>query len=148
VDDVDELVRLREVLFDAMGSGGAIAEWSPVVAEQLRTGLADGRFFAAVVDAPSGDGLAGAGGGMVHEVLAGGPSGGRVGHVQSMATDPRWRRHGVGRAVFERLMTGFADRGVVDVALLASADGEALYRSFGFCEPHHRYLRWRAEGPV
>jgi len=142
VEDVPELVRLREVMLDAMGLGHDTS-WPSGVERQLREGLADDRFFAAVVDADGEPGrLAGGGVGMVWERLGGPGDPGRFGYVQSMATDPSWRRRGVARAVLELLLDGFRDRGVVRVGLHYTAEGEPLYRSAGFVEPRQPELRW------
>ncbi len=149
VDDVEELVRLREVMLDGMGLGGD-PTWRPAVEAQLRSGLVDGRYFAAVVDDPSGGGpggaLVGGGVGMVWERLAGPGDEGRLGYVQSMATNPAWRSRGVARAVMTLLLVGFGERGVRKVGLHYTAAGEPLYRSLGFVEPRQPELRWFAPG--
>ena len=139
VDDVPELVRLREVMLESMGRGGD-PTWRPIVDAQLRSGLVDGRFFAAVVDGDAG--LAGSGVGMVWERLAGTDDSGWFGYIQSMATDPAWRRRGVARAVLELLLEEFRARGVAKVGLHYTPLGERLYRSVGFREPHQPELRW------
>lgn len=141
VEDVDELVRLREVMLDGMGRGGD-PSWRPVVAEQLRVGLPGDRYFAAAVDDPGGGGLVGGGVGMVWERLAGVGDDGRFGYVQSMATNPAWRSRGVARAVMAFLLDGFRARGVHKVGLHYTAAGEPLYRSLGFVEPSQPELRW------
>jgi GNAT superfamily N-acetyltransferase len=143
-DDTDELVRLRQVMFDALTETHVTAGgWEPFAAEVLRTGLADGSVVAFVVDGP--DGLVAAGVGTVAQRLPGpGNHSGRYGFVQSMATDPAWRRRGLGRAVFASLVDWFRAEGVTAVDLHASPDGEALYRSFGFREGPNVELSWRA----
>jgi ribosomal protein S18 acetylase RimI-like enzyme len=143
VDDIAELVRLREVMLDSMGLA-VRSDWPPRVADQLRAGLVDGRFFAAVVDGHQHGTLAGSGVGMVWERLAGPDDSGAFGYIQSMATDPSWRRRGVAKAVLELLLDGFIDRGVAKVGLHSTADGEHLYRSLGFTEPRQPELRWVA----
>ena len=145
VDDSAELVRLRQVMFDAMGVGDD-ASWQPRVLEQHRAGLADGRFFAAVVDAPTGAGLAGGAVGMVWELLGGPGNPGRLGYIQSMATDPEWRGRGVARSVLAHLLDGFRSRGVTRVSLHATAEGEPLYRSVGFAPPGRPELQLRLDG--
>lgn len=141
VDDVGELVRLRQVMLDVMDLPPD-DRWRPRVAEQLQEGLVDGRYFAAVVDAPNTSGLAGGGIGMVHERLAGPGDDGMLGYVMSMATDPDWRSKGVARSVLGLLLDGFRARGVRRVGLHATPHGEPLYRSFGFVEPRYPELRW------
>jgi len=136
VGDVDELIRLRAVMYAGMGELHEDDGWRAVVAEQLKAGLPDGRYFAAVVDAPDGEaGLATCGVGMVWHRLAGpGDHTGLLGYIMSMATDPRWRGRGYARAVFARLMQRFTADGVTRVSLHASVYGLPLYRSFGFRE--------------
>jgi ribosomal protein S18 acetylase RimI-like enzyme len=140
-DDVDELIRLREVMSEAMGTAGD-PSWRPVVEQQLRDGLVNGRYFAAVVAADGGPGLAGGGVGMVWERLAGPSDDGRLGYIQSMATDPRFRGLGVARSVLALLMAGFRERGVRKIGLHYTPDGEPLYRSVGFVEPGQPELRY------
>jgi ribosomal protein S18 acetylase RimI-like enzyme len=136
VDDVDELVRLRRVMFESMGLE-VPASVDDVVADALRAGLPSGDFFAAVVDGPDGSWLAACGVGMTSRRLPG-PNNvtGTYGYVQSMATDPRARRQGHARAVMTLLLERFAELGVGRVELHATTDGEPLYRSLGFVEPH------------
>ena len=101
--DIDELMRLRGVMFDGMELSIPDNGWRAEVAGVLRAGLADGSFFAAVVDAPDGEpGLAACGVGMIWIGLPWpGETVGKRGYVQSMATDPRWRRRGYAQAVVQ-----------------------------------------------
>lgn len=142
IGDIDELVRLRAVMFEGIGEHDADDGWQELVAEQLKAGMPDGRYFAAVIDAPDGEsGLASCGVGMVWHRLSGpGDHSGRLGYIMSMATDPRWRGRGYARAVFARLMERFTADGVPRVSLHASRYGLPLYRSFGFREPHYPEL--------
>ena len=143
--DVAELVRLRQVMFDALGWDDGSEPWPEACAEVLQRGLADGSIVAFVVDRPEGVGLASAGVGTVAQRLPGpcNPTG-RYGFVQSMATDPEERRRGNARAVFAALIDWFKAEGLTAVDLHASPDGDALYRSFGFREGDHVELGWRA----
>jgi GNAT superfamily N-acetyltransferase len=145
-DDVDELIRLRQVMFDSMdGVMDTSSGWQEPCAEVFRRGIGDGSIGAFVVDAPEGDGLAACGVALVAARLPGpGNLTGRYGYVQSMATDERWRRRGFGRSVFGALVDWFRAEGVTAIDLHATDDGEALYRSFGFREGETVELRWRA----
>jgi GNAT superfamily N-acetyltransferase len=143
-DDAPELVRLRQVMFDAMGVPAGGAEWKASCEEQLRAGLVDGTFAAFVADAPSAaGGLAACGVATVAQRLVGPANrSGRYGYVQSMVTDQRFRRQGLARAIFVALMSWFDEQGVDAVDLHATPEGEPLYRSFGFSEADTIELRW------
>jgi GNAT superfamily N-acetyltransferase len=144
--DIDELIRLRQVMFDALAgvmdvSGG----WEAPCARFLRNGIIDGTLAAFVIDAPDGEGLASCGVATVAARLPGpGNLSGRYGYVQSMATDQRWRRQGHARRVFAALLDWFELERVDAIDLHATVDGEALYRSFGFREGESIELRWRS----
>jgi GNAT superfamily N-acetyltransferase len=146
VDDIDELIRLRQVMFDSMeGVMDTTGGWEEPCAEVFRRGLSEESVVAFVVDAPDADGLAASGVATVAARLPGpGNLSGSYGYVQSMATDERWRRRGYGRAVFAALVEWFRDEGIAAIDLHATDDGEPLYRSFGFREGETIELRWRA----
>ena len=134
--DIDDLVRLRRVMFDAMDVDHSDPGWAESCARVLRKCLADGSMAAYVVEE---EGRVVAGGvAMVAQRLPGprNPSG-RHGYVQSMATDPEARGRGHARAVFAALMAWFEEQGVTSVDLHATPYGAPLYRSFGFSEPRH-----------
>ena len=144
-DDADELVRLRQVMFDALTETHVTEPgWEPHAAEVFRTGLADGSIAAVVVDGPDGRLVAAGVGTVAQRVPGPGNHSGRYGFVQSMATDRDWRRRGLGRAVFSGLVDWFRAEGILAIDLHASPDGEALYRSFGFREGPNVELSWRA----
>lgn len=138
--DIDDLVRLRGVMFDAMGvdTGG---DWRAACADVLRRCLADGTMAAYVVE--EGGAVVACGVGMLAQRLPGprNPSG-RYGYVQSMATDPHARRRGHAHAIFAALLEWFRAEGVVSVGLHATEAGSRVYRSFGFSDPRHPELTW------
>jgi GNAT superfamily N-acetyltransferase len=134
-DDVDELVRLREVLLRTFPRGDWNDDWrAPARASLLRRISAPEPALAAfVVENPDGPGLAACAVGVIDEHL-GNPYSpdGRVGYVFSVVTDPGGRRRGYSRACLEALLQWFRDQGVRIVDLKASPDGEPLYTSLGF----------------
>jgi GNAT superfamily N-acetyltransferase len=137
--DADDLVRLRRVMFEAMGVDHSAPEWAANAATVLRDCLASGQMAAFVVEE---DGRVVAGGvGMVAQRIPSprNPTG-LHGYVQSMATEPEARGRGYGRAVFGALLEWFDERGVTAIDLHATEAGAALYRQFGFSEPRHPEL--------
>jgi ribosomal protein S18 acetylase RimI-like enzyme len=150
-DDLDELIRLRRVMFESMAMT-VTDDDDAAVRAVLGPGLTSGEFFAAVVDGDGGhdddgDGhLAACGIGMAaRRVPSPGNPEGRYGYIQSMVTDERDRRQGHGRAVLLALLDRFAALGITRVDLHASAMGEPLYRSEGFRPGRQPELRWRAD---
>ena len=144
IDDIAELVRLREVMMASVRGEAGIG-WQQSCADTLAVALPDGSMMAAVIDDPAGDGLAACGVGMVALRLPGPHClDGRVGYIQSMVTDDAHRRHGMARVVFSELMAWFSALGVTRVDLHASSMGEPLYRQLGFTENSEPELRWRA----
>jgi ribosomal protein S18 acetylase RimI-like enzyme len=135
--DIPELVRLRGLLFTALGDvWGAPPEgdeWRDRCAAELAGQLRAGTMVILVIDGDSG--LAACGIGAVDQRL---PSpynpGGRVGHVFGVVTDPAYRGRGHGRAIMRGLVAWFDEAGIRRVDLNASPDGMSLYRELGFAD--------------
>ncbi len=132
------MIRLAEAMFRTVIGPGELsdddwARWRTAARRALEERLgADAAVF--VVDHPDGDGrLVACGSGIAVGRL---PNPhhphGRVGYVQWMSTDPGFRRRGHGRAVLRAVLAWFAERGVDNVELHATAQAEPLYRSEGF----------------
>ncbi|MEV5411569.1 GNAT family N-acetyltransferase [Thermopolyspora sp. NPDC052614] len=137
IDDIPELVRLREVLAARMSADAngypAVAGWQDSYARSLRERLGAPDVAVFVIDRPEGGGLAACGMGFIYERFPGPVLlDGRFGYVLGMATDPEFRRRGYGRAIMEALLGWYRDNGVRRVDLHATSDGEPLYREYGF----------------
>ena len=145
VNDVPALVRLRAVMFDAMGipAGGTDAAWRTAAEAWFRAQLeAPAGFAAFVVDDPLLGVVSAACG--ICDARAPGPRGLSVvrGHVFSIATDSPRRRRGHARAWFR------LDTGAETVELSATSDGVELYRSLGFRERPHPTMRLGLSAPT
>jgi ribosomal protein S18 acetylase RimI-like enzyme len=151
VEDAAELTRLREVMLSSMAPL-TDTSWRELCVATLQTLLADpdGPLQAFVVDAPDEPGvLASSSVGVIEQRLPSphNPSG-TIGYILNVATDPRYRRRGLGRAVVVATVDWLSDRGVDRVELHASNDGEPLYRELGFQEPRGLALiRWIKRKP-
>jgi GNAT superfamily N-acetyltransferase len=136
--DAAEVLRLRQVMIDSMGSAGGSgpADWHARSLPTLRERLAaeDGEFAAFVVDSPDRPGTLAAlvAGTVEYRIGRAGNPRGRVGHVFSVATDPDARRRGYARACMQELLAWFRARGAGHVLLNASPQAEPLYASLGF----------------
>lgn len=133
--DIDEIVRLRQLLLEnwiECPDNG----WRESTAEILRRRLAgpEPTMAVTVVDAPGNPGtLAACATGTIEERL---PSPrnmtGRIGWIFNVSTDPEWRRRGYSRACMEALLDWYEDRGVLMLELLATEEGQGLYKQLDF----------------
>lgn len=143
--DVAELVRLRRLMFEAMGLDTRDDGWQHGAAEVIDRDLRAERLVAAVVDAPDGSGgLAASGIAQfgAHIPAPTNPTTTRA-YVSSMSTDPRWQRRGYGTRVLDRLMDLCRSRGVGVVELHATDAGRILYERVGFVpRPGAPEMRW------
>ncbi len=135
MDDADELVRLRGVLFGIADDSDEHG-WRDTARRILLRRLAEPEPSMAgfVVDQPGANGrLAACAVGILEERL-GGPRNpqGRVGYMFNVATDPGHRRRGYARACTAALIEWFQNQGAGLVDLRASEDGLPLYASQGF----------------
>ena len=136
--ELDELIRLRRSLFEAMGYD------DPAIL--ARTDDACRTYFAQKM--PSGDfrvwvaevrgRLVASIGLVVHSVPPGpGNPTGKVGYIMNLVTDPAYRRQGIARALMKRVLSVLEDEGVPVASLHATADGRPLYESLGFAANGH-----------
>jgi len=152
VDDAPALVRLRAVMFDAMGipAGGTDAAWRTAAEAWFRAQLEQPACFAAfVVDDPLLGVVSAACG--ICDARAPGPRGLSVvrGHVFNIATDSRRRRRGHARACLIALVAWFRlDTAAETVELSATSDGVHLYTSLGFRERAHPTMRLGLGAPT
>jgi ribosomal protein S18 acetylase RimI-like enzyme len=135
VDDVDEIVRLREVMFVSLGNDAGDPGWRDTTTQVLRRELAGGDMLGAVVDRPDGPGLCGCALLEIAERISSPryPLG-RQGYLASVCVDPAYRRRGAATAVTALLLDEARARGLERVMLHASPSGEPVYRSLGFAD--------------
>jgi ribosomal protein S18 acetylase RimI-like enzyme len=137
VEDAWELTRLRRVLLKHYQE---IHDdlWEYACKDAFEQALADqdGMIQAFVVDAGDSPGkLAACSVGLIQQRL---PSpdnhSGLIGYIQSVSTDPDYRRRGYGRAVVEATLEWLDSCGVPKTELTASSMGDDLYRELGFSD--------------
>jgi ribosomal protein S18 acetylase RimI-like enzyme len=141
-DDAPELVRLRQLMFDAMQQGAAdpdrSTEWQATAEAILRESLSsdEHNFGIFVVDDEEHPGrlAACAIGTLERRLPAPAHPDGLFGFVFNICTDLDRRRRGYARACIEALLAWFDERGATRLDLHASQDGQDLYRSLGFRE--------------
>ena len=135
VGDIDDLMRLRVVMWTSLGEPAPLpGEWEAHAEADLRERLpeADGDLAVFVVDGPDGRPVAAAFG-VVHQLLATPhrPDG-RRGWIFDVVTEPAYRRQGLALSVLTELIDWFRSRDVAQVLLNASTEGAPLYERLGF----------------
>lgn len=130
--DAEELVRLRVLMFEAMGRDASAIDWRLRAVETFERELGGSSLIATVIDAPDG-GLACCAVAFLRPDL---PRPGQVStlsaHLHNVCTDPAWRRRGLARLAVTALVERLDGLGVVRSDLHASEDGRSLYESLGF----------------
>jgi ribosomal protein S18 acetylase RimI-like enzyme len=137
IEDAWELTRLRRVMLKNFQE---IHDdiWEYACKDAFEQALADpdGMIQAFVVDAGDFPGkLAACSVGMIQQRL---PSpdnhSGLIGYIQSVSTDPDYRRRGYARAAVEATLEWLDSCGVPKTELTASSMGDDLYRDLGFSD--------------
>jgi ribosomal protein S18 acetylase RimI-like enzyme len=135
-DDVDELVRLRRLMFDEQDARGGPDSWQTQARAWFLHALTVREDWMCVVagDAP-GDRLLACGTAWITWNLPG-PQwpDGRKGYIAGMCTDVAGRRRGYARRVLGSLLDWLGESGVSVVELNSSPQGAPLYRSVGFVD--------------
>lgn len=130
--DAEELVRLRVVMFEAMGRDVTVGDWQRPAVDAFRRELGGSNLIATVIDAPTG-GLASCAAAFVRlDLPRPGETGTVSAHLHNVCTDPAWRRQGLARVVVTELVAQLDDLGVRRSDLHASPDGLSLYESLGY----------------
>ena len=65
---------------------------------------------------------------------------GKVGHILNMYTIPKFRKNGICGEILKRLIKEGEKLNLSKIDLLATEQGESLYRKFGFIEPTDKAL--------
>ncbi|HWG28843.1 GNAT family N-acetyltransferase [Actinospica sp.] len=137
VEDAWELTRLRRVMLKHFQEiHDDLWEYSCKDAFEQALADPDGMIQAFVVDAGDFPGkLAACSIGLIQQRL---PSpdnhSGLIGYIQSVSTDPDYRRRGYARAVVESTLEWLDSCGVPKTELTASSMGDDLYRELGFSD--------------
>jgi GNAT superfamily N-acetyltransferase len=121
-------------IVSGMQPDAAIARVKASLQEYFPIAIADGSFAGIV--ARDGSGIVATGGMIVYLRPANfNSANGKVGYILNMYTLAAYRRRGIGGEIMKRLIDIAKELSIDIVELHASADGETLYRKFGF-HPH------------
>jgi len=134
VAGVPDLVRLRRMMFEAMGFD------DPAQLDAADAAAAD--YFAAAIPARrfygwlavTSAGVAVGSGGVVVDQHPPGPSNlsGQIGYIMNVVTSPRYRRRGIARRIMQVMLRWLAEQGIQRVTLHTTDMGQPLYKELGF----------------
>jgi GNAT superfamily N-acetyltransferase len=141
--DAPEVVRLAALMYTSMGLDATGLDWRENAMKVMAERLGGDEVAVFVIDDPENAGALAACGGVAVIQRLPGPNtrDGRWGYVQWISTEPRHQRRGFARAIMTAILAWCEARGIQNVELHATAQGEPLYRSMGFTDPHAPELR-------
>jgi GNAT superfamily N-acetyltransferase len=136
LDDMEDLVRLRRLMFESMGhTDQAQLDASDVAARAyLLEALPNGIFRGWLAVTPGGEAV-GSGGAVIDRHPPGpGNLTGQAGYIMNIVTVPAYRRQGIARRMMETILSWLAEHDVQHVSLHATQVGRPLYRDLGFVD--------------
>lgn len=143
VADVPDLVRLRRMMFEAMGFDDP--------AQLDATDAASTAYFAEAIPAEefygwlavTPAGVVVGSGGVVFDQHPPGPTNpsGRIGYIMNLVTIPRYRRRGIARRIMQAMIKWLTGQGIQNMALHATVAGRPLYEELGFVDSNEMRVR-------
>jgi len=134
VEDIPDTVRLRRLMFESMGFSDTaqLDAADAACKEYFARAIPAGRYQG--WQAVTITGKVVASGGLVVDEHPPGPSnlGGRIGYIMNLYTDPAYRRQGLARQIFSRVMEWIRAEGITTAALHTTEVGRPLYAQSGF----------------
>lgn len=141
--DLHDLVRLRRMMFEAMGYDDpqALEASDAASADYFANAVPMGTFRGWLAVTPTG--LAVGSGGVVIDQHPPDPENfsGQVGYIMNLVTDPRYRRQGIARRILQAMLQWLAEQGIQRVTLHATQIGRPLYEELGFVDGNELQLR-------
>ena len=140
VADVPDLVRLRRVMFEAMGFDDP-AQLDGAAAAYFAEAIPAGRFHGWLAVTSANEAV-GSGGAVIDRHPPGpGNLSGRVWYIMNVVTVPRYRLQGVARRIMQAMLAWLAERGIERVALHTTEMGKPLYEELGFVDSNEMKLK-------
>jgi GNAT superfamily N-acetyltransferase len=141
--DIPNLVRLRRVMFEAMGFedpaqlDAADTASAAYFAETIPTG--EFRGWLAITSAGE---AVGSGGAVIDQHPPGpGNLTGRIGYIMNVVTTAPHRRRGIARRIMRAMLEWLAEQGIQCVELHATDMGQPLYEELGFVDGNEMRLK-------
>jgi ribosomal protein S18 acetylase RimI-like enzyme len=134
VADVDDLVRLRRVMFEAMGfdDPAKLDAGDAAAADYFAQAIPSGEFQGWLAVTPAGEAVSTCG--LVIDQHPPGPGNlsGKTGYIMNVVTHPAYRRNGLARRLVQAALAWLDERGIQRAELHATDMGRPLYEELGF----------------
>ncbi len=136
VADIPDLVRLRRLMFEAMGFDDPAQLDTADAASKtyFAEAIPAEEFYGWLAVTPAGEAVGS--GGLVFDQHPPGPTNlsGRIGYIMNMVTVPRYRRQGIARHIMQAMIKWLTEQGIQNMALHATVAGRPLYKEMGFVD--------------
>lgn len=145
VADIDAVIRLRALMFSAMGVQSADDDgWRRAAKDWFERELGGRHTVVVLAEGPDGEVVAGAMGALRFETPSPVNPNGVWGLLNNVATEPHARRQGLARTCVEAVLAWFRDETPASVVeLFATGEGAGLYEELGFSRTAWPAMRLR-----
>jgi ribosomal protein S18 acetylase RimI-like enzyme len=136
VADIPDLVRLRRMMFEAMGFDDPVKldAGDAAAADYFAKAIPSGEFQGWLAVTPAGEVVSTSG--LVIDQHPPGPGNlsGKTGYIMNVVTHPAYRRRGLARRLMQVALAWLDERGIQRAELHATDMGRQLYESLGFAD--------------
>lgn len=134
VADIPDLVRLRRMMFEAMGYAdpAQLDQADAAAAAYFASTIPAGEFYGWLAVTPAGEAVGS--GGVVFDQHPPGLANlsGQIGYIMNVVTASRYRRRGIARRVMQTILAWLAEQEVHHITLHTTEAGKSLYQELGF----------------
>ncbi len=145
--DIPDLVRLRRVMFEAMGFDDVaqLEANDEAATAYFSEALPADEFYGWLALTPSGEAVGS--GGVVIDQHPPGPNNlsGRIGYIMSVVTVPDYRRRGIARRIMQAMLTWLEEQRIQRVTLHTTEVGRPLYEELGFEDSNEMRLSLKSD---
>ena len=147
VQDIPDLVRLRRIMFEAMGYDDKtkLDKADQAAKEFFIKAIPEGSFWGWVAITNKGDYI-GSGGVVIdqhppcpHNLT------GQIGYIMNLVTIPEFRRHGIARKIMQSMVQWLVKKGIKTISLHSTEMGKTLYEELGFVESNEMILHLKED---
>lgn len=134
VSDIDDLVRLRRIMFESMGfeDSNRLHLADKASTNYLNEAIPNKQFFGWLAFSSAGEAVGS--GGIVIDHHPPGPENllGKIGYIMNLVVIPKFRRMGIARRIMQTMLNWLRDSNIEVSSLHSTKNGRQLYEELGF----------------